>query len=304
MNIVIAGGSGFIGTTLCKALLSKGHTVIVVDVIAPSFTHEALFFIQCDLANQALPYNILERTDAVINLCGVSLNKKWTLAYKRKIYDSRIKSTRAIVAAIASAQTRPTVFISASATGFYGDTDGTLVDERSPKGEGFLAEVVSDWENEALNAQEYGVRTVLVRTAPVLGRAGLLRLITLWRKAGILFKLRKDDPWMAWIHELDIIRIYLYALETQTLLGPVNAVSPSSVTQNEFLQTLKEVLGQKLVLRIPQFILASRFKDMIKERMQSTRVMPQRLIDKGFEFKFESLKDALLDIFNSHNHSL
>lgn len=298
MTIVIAGGSGIIGSAITKALLAKGHTVIVVDVTGPQFTHEALFFIQCDLTKQPLPYNVLERTDALINLVGVPFARKWNAEYKKLIFDSRIKSTRALVAALEQVQTRPTVFITASSIAYYGDTHGSIVDERAEKGDGFLAEVVSEWETEAMRAEQYNVRTIIIRNAPVLTHAGILYSITKTKAFGFLLYLTRANYWMSWIHEVDMMRIYLFALETTTLVGAVNAVAPEAIQHKEFVNIVGHLLQRKIGRVMPAWLLRKMFGEMAGEITKSQRVLPQRLIDKGFEFKFPDAKVALASIYD------
>ena len=131
MTIVITGGSGFIGSELSKRLVALHHTVLVVDIKPPKFTHETLFFISCDTTDQPLPYGILEKTDSIINLVGKGIFSRWTLKRKHDIERSRIESTRHIVESIATASIKPMSFISASALGYYGDTGDSVVDEQS-----------------------------------------------------------------------------------------------------------------------------------------------------------------------------
>ena len=177
MTIVLTGGSGFIGTMLAKKLLQQKHTVIVIDRVAPPFTHEQLYFIACDIASQSLPYNVLDHADAVINLAGAPISQKWNPEVKRAIMESRVQSTKHVVESIIAASSRPSVFICASAVGFYGETGNELVTEQHQKGEGFLSDVVELWEAAARPAAEHGVRVVHIRTAPVLGNAIWIRAI-------------------------------------------------------------------------------------------------------------------------------
>lgn len=298
MTIVIAGGSGFIGTALTKALLDRGHTVIVVDTHGPLQTHEKLFFIQCNLATTALPYNVLERTDVLINLAGAPISKRWTPRYKSEIRTSRIRSTRTLVDAIASAQTRPTVFISASAIGYYGETGEEVSDERRGRGEGFLAEVTAEWEGEARRAEEYGVRTVLIRTAPVLGQAGIIAAITKTARFGFLLRLTKKNYWFSWVHAEDIVAIYLFALETTTIQGPLNAVAPVSIRHHDFVKMLSKTIHRPVFGSLPRFLTRYLFGDLFFEITKDTRVIPQRLIDKGFTFSFPDMESALHALFS------
>ncbi len=306
MTIVVTGGSGFIGTMLTKRLLGQGHTVVVVALTSPNFTNKNLFFIQCDMANNPLPYNILEHTDAVINLVGAPISNKWTEEYKKTIRDSRIKSTDSIVAAIAEAKNRPTVFICASATGFYGDTgrasvgsarhdstESEIVDEQSEQGKGFLADVVVEWEAAARKATEFGVRVVCVRTAPVIGHGGMMDVLKKSAKFGVLAQLSKEDYWFSWIAAIDIVNVYLFALETNTLQGVVNAVAPEPVLYSTFLNELKNVWKHRIVVHIPRWFSKKILGDGYKELVYNNRVVPKRLLDKGFEFVYPTIETAL-----------
>jgi uncharacterized protein (TIGR01777 family) len=293
MTIVIAGGSGYIGTMLSKRLLGQGYTVVVVAMTPPPFTHKELFFIQCDLATQALPYNILEHADAVINLAGFPINTKWTPENKKAIRDSRIKSTQTIVDSLASAKSRPTVFICASATGFYGNTGETIADEQTPLGTGFLAEVVAEWEMTARQATEYGVRVVCVRTAPVIGHGGMVSVLQRPATFGLLPRLKKQDFYFSWISELDIVNVYLFALETNTLQGVVNAAAPEPVLYSRFLAALKTIWHNRLTFTLPQWFGKKLFGEGYKEMTQDSRVVPKRLLDKGFEFVLPTIEQAV-----------
>jgi len=293
MNIVITGGSGFIGTKLSKALLAKGDTVIVVDIAPPTFTHEKLFFIQCDLTRTALPYNVLDRTDAVVHLAGAPIIAKWTEKYKKQINDSRIESTRRVVESIKSAESRPTVFVCASAIGFYGDTHEKLADEQAEKGEGFLSDVVAYWEAEAREALSIGTRVVCVRTAPVIGPGKRIAMFMKTAKFGFLLKIARKDFWMSWIHEDDIVNVYLFALETNTLQGVVNAAAPEPVLQSTFFKTLGKIIHRKVFGTVPRWIMRRLYGELYDELSKSQQIYPKRLMDKGFVFAYPTLESAL-----------
>lgn len=297
MTIVITGGSGFIGTSLSKRLVGGGHTVVIVDVIAPIFTHEQLFFIKADITAGPLPYGILEKADAVINLAGKSIFGKWTEELKKEIKNSRIESTRHIVESIASAASKPTCFICASAIGFYGDTGSEVVDEGSPQGIGFLAELSREWENIAHTAEDYGVRVVSVRTAPVLGHGGLITQLKKTAKFGFLLKLKSQDFWMSWIHEEDIVNTYIFALETKTVQGVFNACAPESITHSSFMAELGRTIHRKIIGSVPKIFTKNMFGEFFDEITKSQRVAPKRLLDKGFEFSYPTLSSALNQIF-------
>ncbi|HEY0980420.1 MAG TPA: TIGR01777 family oxidoreductase [Candidatus Paceibacterota bacterium] len=296
MTIVVAGGSGFIGTCLLETLLSEGNTVVVVDRTAPVRTHPKLFFIACDVARQPLPYNILEHTDAVINLIGEPIMGKWTPEKKALIRESRINSTKHIVESIASTKSRPGVFICASATGFYGDTGPEAVDETGAPGTDYLAEVVAQWEAAARTAIEYGVRVVCVRTAPVLGRGGMLASILQTARFGFLLNITKRNPWFSWIHVNDVVGAYRFALQTSTLQGVVNAVSPESIQFQELMKSVSRTAHRPIIGTIPRALLRMLYGSMANEFEKNSQVVPRRLLDKGFVFEYPTLEGALLAI--------
>lgn len=296
MTIVVAGGSGFIGKNLIESLLSEGNTVVVVDRVAPFLTHPKLFFIQCDVAQQSLPYNILEHTDAVINLVGEPINGKWTEEKKGRIRSSRINSTNHIVESIANTKSRPGVFICASAIGFYGDTGESVVDETGAPGDDFLASVVSEWEASARTAIEYGVRVVCVRTAPVLGHGGILKAILQTAPFGFLLNTTKHNPWFSWIHMKDVVGVYRFALQTSTLQGVVNAATPAPIQFHDMMKIIAQTLHRPIIGTIPRFVLKMLYGEMAKELSKSSRVVPRRLLDKGFVFQYSTMESALLAI--------
>jgi uncharacterized protein (TIGR01777 family) len=297
MTIVITGGAGFIGTYLSKRLVNSGYTVVIVDILSPSFTHEQLFFIKCDIESSPLPYGIIEKADVVINLVGKNIYGKWTNEFKKDIEHSRIESTKNIIEAIKKAENKPSCFICASAIGFYGDTGTDIVDEKSPKGEGFLSDVVIKWENIASKAGDLGVRFVCVRTAPVIGPEGMLSKIIKTAKFGFLLKLKKQDFWMSWIHIEDIISTYVFAIETTTVQGVFNACAPEQVTHSIFMKTLGKKIKRRVIGSIPRFVTKKVFGEFFEEITKNQKVAPRRLLDKGFVFSYPTIDGALNQVF-------
>ena len=260
---------------------------------SPRFTHERLYFIQCDMSTQQLPFNVLEHTDAVINLVGAPISHAWTDSYKEIIRTSRITSTRHIVESMLAATSRPTILINASAVGYYGERGDEELTEKSSKGEGFLADVTADWEAQAQEAERFGTRVVCIRTAPVIGHEGMLTALKRSAPFGFLLKLSKHDFWQPWIHEDDIVNAYLFALQTSTLQGVVNAVAPDRVTHAVFMANLGTVIKRKVIGTFPRFLQKILFGDLAFELTKSQRVLSQRILDKGFIFTYPSLTEAL-----------
>jgi uncharacterized protein len=300
MTIVVTGGSGMIGTELVQVLLSKGHTVIVIDTRGPTLTHERLFFIPCDLSSTTLPFNVLERTDAVINLVGAPINKRWNPEVKKQIIESRTQSVQHIVESIGKTSSRPSIFISASAVGFYGETGEVGADENAKKGEGFLSDTVAKWEAEMVKAEDYGARVVIVRTAPVLARGGFLA--PLWNSARFRVTpyVFKNDFSIPWIHINDLIRVYLFALETGTLQGVVNAVAPTHTRYTELIRAFRSVL-KTVSIRVSRIASLFLGKEMLEALSQNQIIIPQRLIDKGFSFAFTDIREAIESFVQAGN---
>ncbi len=296
MTVAIGGGSGFIGSVLSERLISLGHKVVIIDIFPPRFTHENLFYINCDLSKTTVPYNALESVDVVINLAGKNIFGKWTESYKQEIRTSRVNSTQNLIESISQTKNKPGCLICASAIGFYGDTGEEEVFEQSPKGESFLADIVFDWEQEAKKAQEFGVRVVCLRTAPVLGNGGFLAVLKKVSKFGFLMKLSKKDFWMSWVHQEDLIASYLFAIETTTLQGVVNVSAPESIRHSHFMKIFGRVFHRPVFGHVPSFFMKLFFGDFFDEITKSQRVLPKRLLDKGFIFTYTDIEGALIDI--------
>lgn len=303
MTVVVAGGSGFIGTLLSQKLLALGDTVIVIDVNAPRFTHERLYYIQCDITSQKLPFNVLEQTDAVINLTGVPISKKWNPKTKEQIKTSRILATKHIVESMRTTTNRPTILINASAVGYYGERGDEELTEQSSSGEGFLASVVSEWEQEARTAEAFGTRVVCIRTAPVVGHGGMITQMKRAARFGFTSYLSKRDFWQPWIHEDDIVNTYLFALQTSTLQGPVNAVAPEFVTHRVFMKTFAHTAHRYILGTLPQILGKVFFGEVLTEITKSQKVRPTRLLDKGFVFQYQHLTDAMVDVLSIRNET-
>jgi uncharacterized protein (TIGR01777 family) len=237
---------------------------------------------------------------AVVNLAGASVaGHRWTDAFKQEITSTRVDSTRACVGAIAAAQHRPAAFVSASAVGFYGDRGDALLDESAAAGTGFLAEVCKVWEAEALKAEALSVRVPLVRTGVVLARpsegGALAQMVT-------PFKLFAGGPigsgkqWLPWIHVDDEVAIFLWALDDARARGPVNAGSPNPVAMGAFSKALGRALGRPSWARVPGFALRLLVGEFADALLGGQRLVPKRLLDSGFQFRFPTCEAALGDL--------
>ena len=299
MTIVVTGGSGLIGTALTKALLSKGYTVIVVDVKGPRLTHQNLFFIPCNLGETTLPFNVLERTDAVIHLAGASIREKWTPLSADRAKERMVRTTEHLMESLRQTTNKPPLVVTASTTAYYGDGFERDLDERSARGDDEFTTTIEAREKTALEAEAFGCRVVIVRTAPVIARGGFLAPVVKLAKFHLVAPLKSDtDDWMPWIHINDLVRIYLFALETSTLQGVVNAASPMPISHETF---TKAVAVETKSINLKGFLGRMVRKTPRIELLLNQRVLPQRLIDKGFAFAYTNIREAIADILHEKN---
>ncbi len=273
-RVGVTGASGFVGSALVAALRRDGSEVVTIgrgDVAA------------------------LEGVHAVVNLAGAPIGRRWTARRKREIVDSRVQGTRRIAETLARRDSPPSVLVSASAVGYYGDRGGEWLDESSAPGKGFLAEVALAWERATEPARTAGVRVVRLRLGLVLGAAGgaLPRLLTPF-SLGAGGRLGSGRQWMSWISVDDLVAAIRFALATRTLSGAVNAVSASPVTNAEFTTTLARVLARPAFAHVPAIALRLLFGEMAVETLlASQRVRPAQLERAGFTFAQPSLEGAL-----------
>lgn len=286
MKIGLTGAFGSIGKVVRSLAAGRGHTIV------PFSRSEGRGARRFDLRT---PPDV-SGLDAVIHLAGEPVLGLWTKEKKRKILESRGEGTRRVVEAMAKDASGPRVLISASAIGFYGPTGEQLVDENSPQGAGFLAEVCRDWENEALRAESYGIRVVLVRVGFVLGSGGAMKLIRPVFNLGLGGPLGNGRQWMSGIHAEDAAGIFLWAAENADVTGPVNAVMPEPFRNEEFTREVAKVLHRPAFLPAPAFALKLAFGELAGVMLDSARVEPRRTLEAGYVFRFATLPEALLDV--------
>ena len=292
MRILITGASGLIGTALQRSFDEIGHELLLASRKEAKDSQH----IQWDVEKGFSEPERLEGIDAVVHLAGESVfGLSWSDAKKKAIRDSRVDGTRSVVEAISKLKARPNVLVAASAIGFYGDRGDEEMTESSAAGDTFLAEVSKEWESEARRAEDAGIRTVLLRTGIILSKdGGALGTMLLPFKLGIGGVVGSGKQWMSWISIDDHIRVINYAIENENVRGAVNSVSPNPVTNGEFTKTLGEVLYRPTILPLPSFAVNMVFGEMGDALLlASTRVMPKRLEDAGFEFKYPELKTAI-----------
>jgi uncharacterized protein (TIGR01777 family) len=292
MNILVTGATGLIGSNLCASLHQENHRVIHM-VRKPPLSENRILW---DPASGKLDKEALEGIDAVVHLAGESITGgRWTPEKKRRILQSRIKGTRLLSECLARLSSPPKAFVSASAVGFYGDRGEELLDESSSPGIGFLPEVCREWENATEPASSKGIRVILLRTGVVLSAAGgaLARMLPVFRM-GLGGKIGSGLQYMSWIALEDITGIIEFAMQDESLRGPVNAVSPHPVSNREFAKTLGRVLSRPSVCFLPGFAARLAFGEMADALLlASARISPARLTEAKYSFRFPMLEDAL-----------
>jgi uncharacterized protein (TIGR01777 family) len=292
MKALITGASGLIGKELQKSFRAKGYELL----LASRKPATDPLHIQWSIENGFSKPEDLEGVDMVVHLAGENVSGlRWTDEKKKAIRDSRVLGTRNVVDAISKLKHKPKVFIASSAIGFYGERGEEEVTESSAAGDNFLAGVCKEWEAESRRAEDAGIRTVLLRTGIVLSKdGGALSTMLLPFKMGVGGVVGSGKQWMSWISLEDEIAIINYAIENENIRGAVNAVAPNPVTNEKFTKTLGEVLYRPTILPLPEFAVSMIFGEMGDALLlASTKVIPKRLIDAGFEFKYPELKPAI-----------
>lgn len=298
MKVLVSGSHGFIGSHLIPALVSRGHTVIRLVRRPVQTGDNAVFW---NPATASLDSARLEGMDAVVHLAGESVVGRWTSAKKTAIRDSRVQGTRFLCESLARLSAPPRVLISASATGYYGSRGGEILREESSSGTGFLADVCRRWESATEPALQKKIRVVNARAGVALGPAGgaLARMLLPFR-LGLGGKIGGGSQYMSWISMDDLTGALLHALETESLRGPVNIVSPNPATNLEFTKTLGKVLKRPTPFPLPAFAARILFGGLADEMLlASARVEPARLLASGFRFAQPDLENALRNLLKN-----
>jgi uncharacterized protein (TIGR01777 family) len=241
------------------------------------------------------PPAALDQVDAVVNLIGEDINQRLTDQAKVRIRESRLVGTRNLIQGIAASSTEPSVFVGQSAIGYYGDRGAQIVDEETPPGEGFTAELPVDWEAAERQAEDVADRVVIFRTGLVLTKnGGLLKQLLLPFKLGVGGPIAGGEQFMSWIHLEDVVGLFLWALDVKSVWGVINATAPNPVTNQEFSKALGRALHRPAVFPVPKFAVAAlRGGELADAVAGGARILPRRALDLGYEFRHPDLDPAL-----------
>ena len=295
MNILITGGTGFIGSALCKKLLINKNNKLTLlsrnpgEIKIPAKAISSLSQLEKDAS-----------FDVIINLAGEPIaDKRWTENQKRKIITSRIDTTDKIIEFIKTAKKKPVLLINGSAIGFYGINKTNMdIDENGKGDNSFSSDLCKQWEAAAVQANSFGVRTCLLRTGIVLGKnGGALNKMLPPFKMGLGGKIGSGQQWMPWIHLDDLVGIILHCIEHNDLNGAINATAPNPSTNQNFTKTLGKILNRPTIFSIPEIIIKLLMGQMGVELLLSgKKILPIKISDKGYQFQYPKLENALQNI--------
>jgi uncharacterized protein len=294
MNILITGGTGFVGKHLIKALHENGHhTYILTRSPENKQNSELAAFIGYDHDATTLPH-----INAVINLAGESLFGYWTKSKKQSILESRINITQTLVEMIKKMDNKPDVFISGSAVGYFGSSEDKIFTEATNEaGNDFLAEVALEWEAVANQAEnQLGIRTVLLRFGVILGTEGAFPLMCLPVKLFAGGKIGTGEQWLSWIHIHDVVRLIQFCLNNSKIEGPVHATAPNPKRNKDFMRILASVMHRPYWLPVPSSMIHLLIGEMGQLVTKGQYVLPKKAQDYGFQFNYPHLKEAISSI--------
>ncbi|MFT4606395.1 MAG: hypothetical protein ACI9V8_000546 [Urechidicola sp.] len=294
MNLLITGGTGFIGSALCSRLLEEQHNIVVLsrhpEAIKPPI--RALTDLE-----QLKDDDIF---DVVINLAGEPIaNKRWSDQQKKRIFSSRIDTTKALIAYLKKSKNKPKLLINGSAIGYYGvDKTDDVIDETSGVDDSFSSQLCQRWEATALKAEALGIRTCLLRTGIVLGKNGgaLSKMLPPF-KMGLGGRIGHGKQWMSWIHLDDLVGIILYCINHDELKGAINGTSPNPVINEVFTKKLGTALKRLTIFPMPAIVVKLLMGQMGEELLLAgKRISPRKVLNAGYNFKYKTLDQALKNV--------
>lgn len=296
MNILIAGGTGFVGSKLCAQLLAddKKHYIVVLTRQPEKVTGDIVGVSDLTQINNEVSF------DVVVNLTGEPIaNKRWSNQQKQRIISSRVETTQKLIEYFKTSKNKPSLFISGSAIGFYGvGVSNKNITEEALGDNSFSSQLCQKWEAVALKAEALGIRTCRLRTGIVLGKGGgaLQKMLPPF-KLGLGGKIGHGNQWMPWIHIDDLVGIIRYCIDHEEINGAVNGTAPNPVTNIVFTKTLGNVLNRLTLMPMPAIVVKLMMGQMGEELLLSgKKVVPKKITQQGYIFKYPKLEDALLNV--------
>lgn len=294
MQILITGGTGFVGTHLCDFWSRQGHSVTAIGSrpLADSATPSRWSYLRADTTQPGEWRKAVHRADLIVNLAGRSIFHRWSRRYKQSLYDSRILTTRNLVESLPN-PSRQTL-ISASAVGYYGDGGETVLNEGMPKGSDFLADLAADWEAAAVEARDKGTRVVNVRLGIVLGTDGGSLAVMLKAFRSMLGgPVGSGQQWVSWIHIQDLIEAFDFLASHSELQGAFNLCAPHPARNRELAETIGHLIHRPAIMPAPARALRLMLGEFADVLLAGQHVTPRRLLEEGFSFGFPHLDGAL-----------
>ncbi len=302
MKIAVTGATGLIGAALSERLHKQGNEIVAITRRKKlSSPYSPYTVVHWDVERGKLDASALEGVDAVVHLAGETIAERWTAPKKALIRSSRVEGTKLLVEGLKSLSKRPSVLVSSSALGFYGNRGDEELDESAAPGTGYLPEVCQEWESEAARAKELGMRVVSMRGGIALStRGGALAKMLLPFKLGLGGPLGSGRQWMSWIHIDDVVGGYHFALHQPGFDGVANLTAPRPVRNKEFTKALGRALSRPAFLPTPGFALKLAFGEMAKDLLlDGQKVLPRRLEQAGYKFQHPGLDEALQDVISA-----
>lgn len=301
MKILITGGTGLIGSNLCKILITEYKNIAISILTRNNKFVDNSSISQIKYIDN---FNNLDKDfDIIINLAGEPLNKgRWTKSKKAKIFSSRIDTTKNLIEYLRTVNKKPELLISGSAIGFYGNSQTEIFTEDSKiTGDDFTHKLCSEWEKAANEVINLGIRVVNLRTGIVLAKeGGILKEMILPFKLGLGCQIGNGNAWMSWIHIKDLCNIIMYIIKNKNIEGPVNATSPNPLSNKNFSKILAQTFKKPMFLTMPSFIVKIIFGEMGETLLlNGQRVLPNKITNAGYSFEFSDLKKSLDNIYNN-----
>ena len=298
MNIFMTGGTGFVGTYLTKRLIAEGHkvTILTQPLGSAALKLSGLAYADGNPTVKGLWQDSVKEHDVIINLAGASIFSRWTPQQKKILLESRIETTRNLVSALPD-NAKNVTFFSTSAVGYYGFHEDEELTENMPAGNDFLARLAYDWEQEALRAKDKGARVVITRFGIVLGKSGgaLGQMIPLF-KYFLGGPLGNGRQWFSWVHMHDLVEAFIFLLQHKEINGAVNLCSPQPLRNVDLARAIGKILHRPSFMPAPGFMIKLILGEFGSVLLKGQRVIPSRLLDAGFQFRYANIEEALKSI--------